>query len=187
MDEFSYLSVLLSIIIGLAVTQILQGFRARMLSHARVRRYWPGQAWAAILLVACTQTWWAMFDLRHRHDWQFDDFMVLLMQTVLLYLLAGLVFPDFPVEGSVDLRAHYFTQRRRFFSLLFALVMISVARDLVLNHSLPDRANLLFHGVYFAIALTGLASAREWLHKALSLVTAAAILLYVMLLFARLR
>lgn len=55
MDEFSYLSVLLSIIIGLAVTQILQGFRARMLSHTRVRRYWPVQVRSAILLIICTQ------------------------------------------------------------------------------------------------------------------------------------
>ncbi len=95
MDEFSYLSVLLSIIIGLAVTQILQGFRARMLSHTRVRRYWPVQVWSAILLVICTQMWWAMLDLRHRTDWKIDDFMVLLTQTILVYLLAGLVFPDF--------------------------------------------------------------------------------------------
>ncbi len=187
MDEFSYLSVLLSIIIGLAVTQILQGFRARMLSHGRVRRYWPGQAWAAILLVVCTQTWWAMFDLRNRHEWQFDDFMVLLAQTILIYLLAGLVFPDFPDEKAIDLRAHYFEQRQRFFTLLLMSVLVSLARDLVLNHALPDPANLAFHGAYSAIAIAGLVSAREWLHKALALVTAAAVLLYVGLLFARLR
>ena len=32
MDAFSYLSVLLSIILGLAITQVLQGFRGLMLS-----------------------------------------------------------------------------------------------------------------------------------------------------------
>jgi len=41
MDEFSYLSVLLSIILGLAVTQILQVFRGLLLSRARVLIYWP--------------------------------------------------------------------------------------------------------------------------------------------------
>ena len=35
MDEFSYLSVLLSVILGLAVTQILKGFRGLLLSRAR--------------------------------------------------------------------------------------------------------------------------------------------------------
>lgn len=186
-DAFSYLSVLLSIIIGLAVTQILQGFRARMLSHARVRRYWPTQAWAAIILVVCTQTWWAMFDLRHRVDWQFDDFMVLLAQTIVTYLVAGLVFPDFPQGHPVDLREHYFTQRRRFFGLLLGMVSTSILRDLVLNHALPDGTNLLFHGVYLVLAIIGISTAREWIHKTLALVTGAIVVLYVSLLFARLR
>ena len=46
MDEFSYLSVLLSVILGLAVTQILKGFRGLLLSRARIRLYWPVIAWA---------------------------------------------------------------------------------------------------------------------------------------------
>jgi hypothetical protein len=39
MDEFSYLSVLLSVILGLAVMQILQGFRGLLLSRARIQIY----------------------------------------------------------------------------------------------------------------------------------------------------
>ncbi|MGI8821559.1 MAG: hypothetical protein ACR2ID_11935 [Chthoniobacterales bacterium] len=186
MDEFSYLSVLLSVVLGLAIAEILQGFRARMLSSQQVRRFWPSEVWAAILLLICTQTWWAMFGLRNRHDWQFDDFMVLLAQTITLYLAAGLVFPDFPPGEAVDLRQHYFAQRRPFFGLILLTILISIGRDLVLNHALPDRANLLFHLGYIALAVAGIASAREWLHKALALVTAAFVLLYVSLLFARL-
>lgn len=37
MDEFSYLSVLLSVILGLAVTQILKGFRGLLLSRERIQ------------------------------------------------------------------------------------------------------------------------------------------------------
>jgi hypothetical protein len=51
MDEFSYLSVLISVILGLAVTQILKGFRGILLSRARIRIYWPVIAWAALLLL----------------------------------------------------------------------------------------------------------------------------------------
>ncbi len=112
-----------------------------------------------------------MFELRDRRDWQFDEFLVLLAQTIAGYLLAGLIFPDFPLNQTVDLRAHYF----------------SVARDLVLDHALPERANLIFHFVYLAIAALGLATAREWIHKVLALVTASAVVLYISLLFARLR
>ena len=61
MDEFSYLSVLISVILGLAVTQILKGFRGILLSRTRVRIYWPVIAWAVLLLLVCVQSWWAMF------------------------------------------------------------------------------------------------------------------------------
>jgi hypothetical protein len=57
MDEFSYLSVLLSVILGLAVTQILKGFRGLLLSRARIRLYWPVIAWGALLLLVCFQHW----------------------------------------------------------------------------------------------------------------------------------
>ena len=60
MDEFSYLSVLISVILGLAVTQILKGFRGILLSRTRIRIYWPVIAWAALLLLVCVQSWWAM-------------------------------------------------------------------------------------------------------------------------------
>ncbi|HZX71160.1 MAG TPA: hypothetical protein VFE77_10120 [Rhodanobacter sp.] len=101
MDAFSYLSVLLSIILGLAITQVLQGFRGLMLARSRVRTYWPSLAWAILLLVLDVQAWWAMYDLRFRHEWSFLGFAVVLAQTVPLYLLAGLVLPDIGIEGSV--------------------------------------------------------------------------------------
>ena len=183
MDEFSYLSVLLSVVIGLAVTQILQGFRARMLSHAAIRHYWPVRVWAAVLLLVCAQTWWAMFDLRNRHDWQFDQFMALLAQTIVLYLVCGLVFPDMPRDVAVDLREHYFAQRKRFFALAALGVVVSVYRDVALNHALPERTNLIFHGIFLLCALSGILIAREWFHKVLSLVFAAIYLRYVVLLF----
>jgi hypothetical protein len=38
MDEVSYLSVLISVILGLAVAQVLKGFREILLSRARIMR-----------------------------------------------------------------------------------------------------------------------------------------------------
>src|SRR6185437_274116 len=106
MDAFSYLSVLISIILGLAVTQVLQGFRGLMLARSRVRLYWPALVWAVLVLVICVQAWWAMFGLSQRPAarWTFFDFGMVLLQTVPLYLMAGLVLPDIDIERGLDLR-----------------------------------------------------------------------------------
>jgi hypothetical protein len=187
MDEFSYLSVLLSIIIGLAVTQILVGMRGSMLTRARVRPFWPVQWWAGIVLLIGTQAWWAMFGLRNRHDWDFSGFAILLTQVILIYLIAGLIYPDFSHEREVNLRTHYFQQRRHFFGLCVILLLTSISRDLVLNHALPAPLNLTFHLVFIAFAITGIIFANEWYHKLAVIIVGAMFIAYVVMLFTRLQ
>ena len=187
MDEFGYLSVLLSIIIGLAVTQILIGIRGCLLTRARIRQFWPVHVWAAFFLLASSQSWWAMFGLRHRHDWDFGDFVIVLAQAIALYLVTGLIYPDFGHDKLVDLRAHYFRQRRHFFSLCIIMLALSISRDLVLGHRLPVPANLAFHLIFIAFAATGILSAREIYHKVAAIIVSGIFVAYVVLLFTHLQ
>jgi hypothetical protein len=184
-DEFGYLSVLLSIIVGLAVTQLLTGARGLMLRRGRVRTYWVPVAWSGILLVVLTQTWWAMFGLRGRRAWTFAEFAVVLLHTILLYLLTGLALPDFGDE-PVDLRAHYYAHKGWFFSLVILTTLASLSKDLVLTGHLPDAANVAFHVAFASIAVVAIATARARIHAALAALTAVLFALYVGLLFAQL-
>jgi hypothetical protein len=187
MDSFSYLSVLLSIILGLAITQVLQGFRGLMLARSRLRAYWPCLLWAFILLVMDVQAWWAMYDLRERRDWNFFTFAVVLAQTVPLYLLAGLVLPDAGNAEAIDLRTHYYENHRWFFALLALLLVISICKPLVLEGVLPETRDLGFQLVFIAAALVGAWTTRERYHKVLAPVAAAGIGVYITVLFAHLR
>jgi hypothetical protein len=49
-DEFGYLSVILSIILGLSATQLLQGISQVINARDRVRIYWPAIGWTLLLL-----------------------------------------------------------------------------------------------------------------------------------------
>jgi hypothetical protein len=186
-DEFGYLSVLLSIILGLALAQILVGMRGRMLTRHQVREFWPVQLWAAFFLLVSAQMWWAMFGLRNRHEWDFSSFGILLAQVITLYLLAGLIYPDFSHDREVDLRAHYFQQRRHFFSLCLLLVLFSISRDLILNHSWPSPLNLGFHLIFAAFAVIGILFAREWYHKIAAIIVVGMFIAYIVMLFTRLQ
>lgn len=79
MAAFSYLSVLLSIILGLAITQVLQGYRALLLAQERVTPYAPTLIRSALLIVFATQSWWQKLDLARcfgrvdRQCYLFDD------------------------------------------------------------------------------------------------------------------
>lgn len=185
MDQFSYLSVLLSIIVGLAITQILKGYRGIVLSRSRVQMYWPTLVWSGSLLLMNVQSWWAMFGLRNVENWTFAIFSIVLAQTIAQYMLAGVVFPDFFGERT-DLREHYWAHTRWFFGLTILVLLASLSKDLVLSGHLSDRLNVLFHLTFIALSAVALATRREWFHKFVAVAAAALFCVYVVVLFAKL-
>ena len=186
MDAFSFLAVLLSIVLGLAMTQVLQGFRGLILTRATVRMYWPCVLWAVLLLVIDVQAWWAMFGLRDHTGWTFLAFAVVLLQTVLMYLIAGLVFPDIRDDRAVDLRAHYFDHARWFFSIAVASGVVSISKDLVLSGTWPAASNLASQLVFMSTCAVAIFTRNEAYHKFLAVFTGIGFSAYIALLFAHL-
>ena len=187
MDAFSYLSVLLSVILGFAIQQVLQGYRALALNRSRVRLYWPSLAWSGIILVMIAQHWWASFSLAGRAEWSFAAFAAILIQTALMYMMAGLVLPDIPADQPIDLKDHYFRERRIFFGVGAATVAWSAIREVVLEGRLPEPANLAFHVIFIAMSLIAMISPREGLQKAFAAISGLIFVIYIGLLFAQLR
>ncbi|HJR11061.1 MAG TPA: hypothetical protein VJ823_06570 [Rhodanobacteraceae bacterium] len=189
MDAFSYLSVLISIILGLAVTQVLQGFRGLMLARSRVRAYWPALVWAVLVLVICVQVWWAMFGLSQRPAarWTFLDFSLVLLQTVPLYLMAGLVLPDVDVERGLDLHDHYYAHHRWFFSLLVLLLLISILKVRVLTDAWPGPADMAFQLGFAVGAAIGAWTRRGRYHKLQAPLAVIGVIAYIFVLFTHLQ
>jgi hypothetical protein len=184
-DEFSYLSVLISIILGLGMTQLLSGFARWIEQRETFRAYGPAMAWAAMLLLVHIQGWWSMFGMRHHRDWTFLQFGIVLLQPITLFLMAALVLPG-ANSPELDLRRNYFAQRRWLFGLMLALLIISVAKDVALNGELPESANVAFHAFLFVMAAIGVATENETYHRVFAYSSAVFFALYIGLLFARL-
>lgn len=186
MDPFSYLFVLISIILGLAVQQVLQGYRALILSRRTIRFYAPPLVWSVLIVAMVAQNWWASFALAGRVDWSFAVFATILGQTVLIYMLAAIVLPDIPADQPIDLKDHYHREARAFFLISIGLILWSLFRDYMLDGSLPAPANLAFHLLFLGMA--GTAAAVRWprLHEALALLMILLFAAYIALLFARL-
>ncbi len=186
MTAFEYLSVLLSIILGLAITQILQGYRALLLTRRTVKRHWPTLIWSALLLLFAAQAWWASFGLEAQTEWRFDTFLVILLQMGLIYMMAALVLPDVSHGTEVDLALHHEAQRRPFFTCLLLVVTTSLAKDFMLEGKLPAALNVGFHLLLAAVALLGLVVRKQALQLGLALFVTAIFAVYVGALFARL-
>jgi hypothetical protein len=109
--------------------------------------------------------------------WSFFPFLFLLLQPIILYLLAGLCFPDFSETGSIDFRGFYYRNHRWFFGLLALLMVLISLRD-ILFRSVPwiSQGNAVKAGVLF-IAVVGVISRKPWIHAILALLGATAMLI----------
>ena len=186
-ESFNYLSVLLAVVLGLAITQVLLGFRGLILTRAKVKLYYPTLIWAGLMLLWAIQAWWANFSMRTQANWTFGALLVIILEAISVYMAAALVLPDSTGGSIIDLRDQYFAHKSWFFGALLAFLVFSVAKDLALHGHLPDRMNLAFH-VFGGLMVTVAAiTRREWFHKLLAPAFALVVLLYISLLFARLR
>ena len=187
MDAFSYLSVLLSIILGLGFTQLFAALGRLVRHRDRVRTHWLPLLWAAVLLLIYVQVWWSMYGLRLHRDWTFLAFSVLLAQAAALDLMAALVLPELVDEAGVDLGDYFDAQHRWFFSFFLVLLGISIAKDLILSGHWPDPTNLGFHGAFAAVCLAGLVVRGRTAQGVLAVSAAVVVVAYIGLLFAHLR
>ena len=185
MDSFSYLSVLLSIIIGLAVTQVLQGLRVLILTRATTRVYAPAIIWAMLMLLIATQMWWSSFGLSDHTDWTFGLYGLILLQVGLFYLASGLILPDLQPD-AINLEADYFRNKGWFFGLLAGAVVVSILKDVALEGELPEVLNLAFHSVLIGLSGVAMVTMNRRYHAWLAPASLALFAGYIALLFARL-
>jgi hypothetical protein len=186
-ESFNYLSVLISIVLGLAITQVLLGLRGLILTRAKVKLYFPTLIWAGLALLIAIQGWWANFSMHTQANWSFVALLVIILQAISVYMVAALVLPDVTGEANVDLRDHYFAHRSWFFGAVLASLVFSAAKDLALYGRLPGPINLAFHLFFGLTVIVAAITRREWYHKFLAPAAGLSILLYITLLYARLQ
>ena len=186
MESFNYLSVLISIILGLAIAQVLQGVRGLILTRKKVKLYAPTVIWTGMALLVAIQGWWASFSMHQQATWNFLGLLVIVLQAVSVYMIAALVLPDPKGDTVVDLREHYFAHRHWFFGALLASIVFSLVKELAIYSRLPHRLDLSFQLAFGVVALAAIIVRQEWFHKILAPVSALLFVFYIALLFYRL-
>ena len=186
MDAFSYLSVLNSIVLGLALASLLAGFAGLVRARARVVMYWPLAAQMCLLFLIQVQLWWALFSLREVVRWSFPGFLVVLLQPVLVYLATAFLVPDIPEHGKLDLREAYFREARGYFAAILLVLVDSLVRNLVLTGHLQNAPDLAGHAVFAVICVAGIVSRRDLVHMLIAPLALLFFTAYIALLFASL-
>jgi len=187
LSEFEYISVLLSILIGLGVTQLLSGL-AKLLRDGRAL----GHAWwifiiIATLLLADFQVWWVSFGWRDLPGWTFLGYIAFLVLPVILYLLAYLVLPaDLHLDG--DQLANAFIEKRKpFFALLMLIAPASFFQQWMLVGTILPDLDTGLRLLWIVLTIPGFASRRATVQAMIAVAFFVLLTLYITLLFMRMK
>lgn len=185
MESFEYLSVLVSIIVGLGLSHLLATVARLIQERDRVAFFVPTLIWMGLLFVLQVQIWWAAFEWQSAGSWTFFPFLLFLALPVGAYLLSVLLVPDLDALGTVDLKAGYFKNRRWFFGVLLLLPVLSLIHEQVQGGRVAWDLDAFFRLGFLAVALLGLSVRDIRVHWALTVGFALTFLLYIGLLFRR--
>ena len=187
MSQFEYLSVLVSIIVGLALTQLLSGAARLIQLRRRVRMHAPTLLWMATLFLVDVQVWWVAFERRATTEWQFFGFLLYLLIPVALFLLCYLVLPELGDEDAVDLRDNFDTNRGWFFGLLAGLCTVSLLEQGLRHELARFDADVAFRVVFITLSLVMARVRDERIHAWNAVFVLLLILGYIAMLFVDLR
>jgi hypothetical protein len=153
MDPYEYLTVFVSVILGLAVVHLLGGVSLILDTRVREKLDWVHSVWTANVFVTTLLVWWFNFGLTGVQVWTLPHFLTLVAYSVVLYLMSGLLYP---VRGDeiVDFRAHFEANRPRFFTVCLVFQVVDFADAALERQTLgTDWAPLhLLSLVVFALA-----------------------------------
>ena len=109
MSVFEYTAIAVSLILGLAIAQILESSVGAFRARRACKLDWLPFCWAGFILVHQYQFWWGMFELSEEPTMQLGIFILLLLLAGLLFIAGSLVLPGGEAEYPKDLGA-YFTE-----------------------------------------------------------------------------
>jgi hypothetical protein len=141
MGLFEFLMVLVSVVIGLGLTEILSGSANLLRARDTVRFHWFHILFQLGVFFGLLQQWWEFWDMESMGEIGFFAVLAILAPPVLLYLIANLLYPSSP-EGA-DLEEYYYRQAPLLWGLVIAGTVVGTfVQPLIFGERVLQPANL---------------------------------------------
>ena len=132
MSPFEFVTVLVSIILGLGITQLMSGVADLIHQWEKVKLYWPHSLWVILTFVLHVQEWWFTYELKSITTWRLPFFLFEILYPINLFVLARILFPS-ASDGPVDLKTFYFLNYRKFFMIVIVLSALSAIENIFIH------------------------------------------------------
>jgi len=180
-NTFNYLTVLISIVLGLGIAHLLGGVARSISRRSTLTFYWPTLVWIVVLLILIVQVWWVDFSLNSVPRWTLAGFASTLFIPATLYFMSFLILPE-----TNDMRETYFENRVWFFSLLVAVPIFGSLQQFLVEGHVHMDADTVTKGVGMMLSLAAIYFGSERGQKILAVVGIGFVIAYVCAFFFQL-
>lgn len=172
MDSFEFLSVLISVVVGLGIANILTGVGRLIHRESTVRLSVNFVAWALYVSVYMVVYWWTVvFGWQETQQWNLVLFTFVLTYGICLYLLSVIIFPT-DMQASWEPAEHIIAKRHWYFGVFLALIVIEFTDSYLKDHL--DEFSAPYYGliaIWTACGLAGWFSRKRRVHDIAAVVT----------------
>jgi hypothetical protein len=168
-SPFEYVSILVSIILGLGITQLLTSLGNLLHHHKTTKLYWPHTIWIAFILFLHIQDWFITYQLRTRPVWRLTEVLFVLLYPITLYVITKIILPERGKKHIADLEQYYFSKSRIFFGLLSVAILLSILFNIFLTGNTLISQAMLFCFLLASLFISISANRQPLVHKIFAL------------------
>lgn len=166
MSPFEFVTVLISIILGLGITQIMSGIADLIHQWEKVKLYWPHLLWVMLVFILHVQEWWLVYELKSVTVWRLPYFLFQVLYPISLFILARILFPLQSDEHSTDMKQFYLHNYRKFFVMVMILSVLSALENIFV-HGLGLEGWAVNAGIFFTLLVVAMRKTTSELHHQL--------------------
>lgn len=149
MSEFEVLSVLISIIIGLGVTQLLSGF-GNAFHYRKYNKIDPVHVvWTITTFFLLVLNWWVALLWRDFDNWTFTIFFIMIAWTISMYIMTVALYPA-EIDKHTDYKKVFEANRTWLLSTFMVMAILDYVVSLIRDGYIVD---LLYTGYIASLVL----------------------------------
>jgi hypothetical protein len=133
MTPFEYVSVLISIILGLGITQIVTGIADVIQNWRSAKLYLPHGLWVVFVFFLHIQEWWVLYEMRTITTWKLPVFLFTILYPIGLFILARLLFPVYTLNQATVFKAFYYSNYNKYFGTAVILITLSIINNVFIS------------------------------------------------------
>lgn len=180
MDQFEYVVVLTSLIMGLGIAQLLTGIADVLSNLKKTKLYWPHTIFAIQLFLLHIQEWWISYSYASEvGEWTLKTVLIILAYPILLFVMARMIFPTGIRSHETEFKTYYFDQWRGLFLLGLLTVVFSILHNVLISNipiwnQIPQLLYLVGYITFLALNVRS-----HFLHLGFQMISLAIVLGYI--------